>query len=288
MLGVTLALASSFFFALSNITVNRGLSGMDSLTGLLINLCTNALFLWIFLAVSSESIQIWAPANLVFVGVGLLVPGVARLFIIKGIERLGASISSCVLNGAPLLAILGALFLLKESPTLTNILGAICVVMGFVFLSWRGPTKTWRTGDLIFPLGGSLLFALRDNLVRFGLLMNPSPILGAAISSTTSSLTIGLFYVAVSQHRLWKQATPRSMMWFFLSGFTTFVSYVLLYTALGLDKVSIVSPLANCSSLFILPLSLLFLRDIERINARKVGATVLVVLGVFLISWEKF
>ena len=66
-----------------------------------------------------------------------------------------------MLNGAPLFAILGAFFLLRESPSWSNVLGAICIVVGFVVLSWRGATKTWRTADLIFPLAGALLFALK-------------------------------------------------------------------------------------------------------------------------------
>jgi drug/metabolite transporter (DMT)-like permease len=54
-----------------------------------------------------------------------------------------------------------------------------------------------------------------------------------------------------------------------------------------MERVSLISPLANASSLFVLPLSLIFLRDVDRLNARKIGAIVLVILGVFLISWEK-
>lgn len=288
MTAIILALGSSFFFAISNIAINRGLAGMDSFTGLLVNLSTNAIFLWLLLLWTSDLQHLLEPVNLVFVAVGLVVPGLARLLIIKGIDRLGASISSCVLNGAPLFAILGAFFFLSESPSWSNVLGALCVAVGFVVLSWRGTTKTWRTAGLIFPLAGALLFALRDNGVRFGLLLTPQPILGAAIASTTSSLTMGAAYVALSKYRLWSQATRSSFVWFLISGFTTFLSYFLLYTALSLEAVSIVSPLASCSSIFVLPLSLVLLRGVEQINTRKVAATVLVVLGVFLISWEKW
>jgi drug/metabolite transporter (DMT)-like permease len=285
---ILLALGSSFFFALSNVTINRGLAGMDSFTGLLVNLSTSALFLWLVFLLLPDRPEVLQSANLVFVAVGLLVPGVARLLIIQGIDRLGASITSCVLNGAPLFAILSAFLFLRESPSGSNVLGALCIVVGFVILSWRGATKTWRTADLLFPVAGALLFALRDNGVRFGLMLTPQPVLGAAIASTTSSLTIGAAYVALSKYRLWGQAARSSLAWFLISGFTTFLSYFFLYTALSLEAVSIVSPLANCSSLFVLPLSLVLLRGVERINARKVGATLLVVLGVFMISWEKW
>jgi drug/metabolite transporter (DMT)-like permease len=32
---------------------------------------------------------------------------------------------------------------------------------------------------------------------------------------------------------------------------------------------------------------MLFLKDVEKLTPRKVGATALVILGVLLISWEK-
>jgi len=288
MTAILLALASSFFFALSNIAINRGLAGMDSFTGLLVNLSTSALFLWLLLLLVAEPPEFLQSVNLVFVAVGLFVPGLARLWIIQGINRLGASISSCVLNAAPLFAILGAFIFLSERPSASNVFGVLCIVVGFAFLSWRGATKTWRTADLMFPLGGAILFALRDNMVRFGLLLTPHPILGAAIASTTSSIAIGAMGAVFSKHRLWRQATRSGLAWFVISGFTTFLSYFLLYTALSLEAVSIVSPLANCSSLFVLPLSLVLLRGVEKITPRKVGAAVLVVLGVFLISWEKW
>jgi drug/metabolite transporter (DMT)-like permease len=44
----------------------------------------------------------------------------------------------------------------------------------------------------------------------------------------------------------------------------------------------------NASSLFVLPLSAIFLQDVDQLNTRKTSAIVMVILGVFLISWEKF
>ena len=66
-----------------------------------------------------------------------------------------------------------------------------------------------------------------------------------------------------------------------------FLSYVFAYTALSMERVSLISPLVNGSSLFILPLSAWFLKDVERLTPRKIAAVLLVIVGVFLISWEK-
>ena len=82
-------------------------------------------------------------------------------------------------------------------------------------------------------------------------------------------------------------AAPRGFQWFAAAGFMNFLSYALAYSALSMERVSIVSPLINGSSLFVLPLSALFLKDVEQLTSRKVGAVLLVISGVLLISWEK-
>ena len=74
---------------------------------------------------------------------------------------------------------------------------------------------------------------------------------------------------------------------FAAAGFMNFLSYAFAYTALSMERVSLISPLINGSSLFILPLSALMLKDVEKITQRKIAAILLVILGVFLISWEK-
>jgi DME family drug/metabolite transporter len=234
-----------------------------------------------------EQIDLWRPINLIFVGVGVFVPGVARFFIFKGMERLGAPISACLTNSGPLFAILIAMLFLGEQPTLTNILGAFSIVGGIIALSWKGATKTWRSWDLIFPMVAAFLFAARDNLVRFAVIQVPSPVVAAAIASLTSFVTMSFAYLAFGEKKPLPQAARRGLGYFAISGFMNFLSYLLTYTALSLERVSIISPLVNGSSLFVLPLTALFLKDVEKLTARKIGATLLVIAGVFLIAWEK-
>jgi uncharacterized membrane protein len=287
MLAILLGLFGSFWFAVSMIFINRGILAVDYFRGLLANLTVNALCLCVYLSLSSDRLDLWAPANLIFVMIGIFVPGIARFFIFKGMERLGAPISACLTNSTPLFAILFAVFFLGERPTITNLLGALSIVAGIISLSWRGATKTWRTGVLVFPLIAAFLFAARDNLVRVGVLQIDSPIMGAAIASVVSLTTMALFYGAFAEKKPLGALGPRGLGLFGVSGFMNFLSYVFIYTALSMERVSLISPLANASSLFVLPLSIIFLKDVEKLTARKIGATGMVILGVLLISWEK-
>jgi drug/metabolite transporter, DME family len=287
MLAILLALFGSFWFAVSIIFINRGILSVDYFRGLLANLSLNALCLCVYLSLSSDGFNLWAPANLIFVIIGIFVPGVARFFIFKGMERLGAPVSACLTNSTPLFAIVFAVFFLGERPTGTNLLGALSIVAGIISLSWRGAAKTWRSGDILFPLTAAFLFAGRDNLVRIGVLQIGSPIVGAAIASVVSLATMALFYGAFAEHKPLGALGLRGLGLFAVSGLMNFLSYVFIYTALSMERVSLISPLVNASSLFVLPLSLIFLKDVEKLTARKIGATALVILGVLLISWEK-
>lgn len=287
MLAILLGLFGSFWFAVSMIFINRGILAVDYYRGLLANLSVNALCLCVYLSLSSDRVDLWAPANLIFVIIGIFVPGVARFFIFKGMERLGASISACLTNSTALFAIVFAVVFLGERPTITNLLGALSIVAGIISLSWRGATKTWRTGDLLFPLMAAFLFAGRDNLVRVGLLQIDSPITGATIASVVSLATMALFYRAFAENKPLGALGLRGLGLFGVAGFMNFLSYVFIYTALSMERVSLISPLVNASSLFVLPLSIIFLKDVEKLTARKIGATGMVILGVVLISWEK-
>jgi DME family drug/metabolite transporter len=287
MFGIALALFASFWFAAAMIFINRGVLSIDYFRGLLANLSVNALFLWLYIFLFVDNVDLWRPVNSIFVAVGVFVPGIARFLIFKSMERIGATISSCLTNAGPLFAIVIAISFLGEQPAAINILGAISIVGGIIALSWKGETKTWRTRDLGFPLAAALLFATRDNLVRFAVVQIPSPVVGAAIAATTSWLTMGSMYLTFGEKKALPPSARVGLSYFAISGFMNFLSYVLGYTALSLERVSIVSPLVNASSLFILPLSMLFLKDVEKLTPRKIGATLLVILGVFLISWEK-
>jgi len=287
MLAIIFGLLASFWFALSMVLINRGVLVIDYFRGLLTNLGVNALFLWLFILLFAERLDLSAPANLIFVLVGIFVPGVARFFMFKGMERLGASITSCLTNATPLFATLFAVTFLHERPSATNLLGTFSIVVGIVALTWKGASKTWRSRDLLFPLTAAFLFAARDNMVRFGLLKIYSPLVGATIAATTSFITMSLLYFLFEEKKPLPDSARKGFQLFAGAGFLNFLSYAFAYTALSMERVSLISPLVNGSSLFILPLSALFLKDVETITARKIAAIVMVICGVFLISWEK-
>ncbi len=66
MLAILLGLFGSFWFAVSMVLINRGVLSVDYFRGLLTNLGVNALFLWIYVLIFTDQIDLWEPANLHF------------------------------------------------------------------------------------------------------------------------------------------------------------------------------------------------------------------------------
>ncbi len=288
MLAVALGLLASVAFACTAMLVQRGVRQLDPFSGLLVDLFCNGALLWLFVFAFHDLAEIWSRANLIFVASGLIVPGLFRLVAFKGIERLGAAVATTVLNSAPLFAVLLAMVLLDEEPGPANLFGAVAVVSGLVVLSWKGETRSCRLPDLLFPVSGALFAALRDNVVRLGLLAGPAPMVGASITVTTSFLTMSAAYLPVHGLGRLRTCGRGALGNFALIGFVHFLAYLLMFSALDIADVSVVSPLIHCFSLFTLALSPLVLGDSEPITRRKVAATSMVVLGVLLIAWSRW
>jgi uncharacterized membrane protein len=74
-----------------------------------------------------------------------------------------------------------------------------------------------------------------------------------------------------------------SVGFFALSGVCEGAAYLLMWRALSVGSVSVVSPLVNSYSIVTIALAAIFLRDLERVTWRIAAAAVLIVAGVALV-----
>ncbi|HJM43541.1 MAG TPA: DMT family transporter, partial [Nitrospinota bacterium] len=184
-------LLSSLSFGCCYILARRGTVYCGVTLGTLISMGVNLLLLTIW-ALSTTPWAALADGRLwVFCLIGLFVPGFSRLLLISSVHKVGASRSSSIRAGAPLIATLVAVLWLKESPTPLNLAGIGAIVLGGVFLSKKSRNEPlWNRRDLIFPLGGTVLTAFRDVSVRFGLADYPYPVAGSWAATAVSMLVV--------------------------------------------------------------------------------------------------
>jgi drug/metabolite transporter (DMT)-like permease len=283
MLAIAFGILASLCFAAASLLAQRGLYIVPTPWGAWVTLIANSVFLLAFHFVLYPNAPIFVLENLTFVVVGLFVPGMTRVLTFRGIRTMGSAITSTIVNTTPMFSTALAMLALAERPGPLVLAGVVLIVGGLVIISWEGSERLWKRTELIFPFLAALLFSMKDVTVRWGLGGSAAPILAAAIAAITS--TIEIFLINCYIYKETFILPPKDVLrWFVSSGIFTGGSFLFMFLALSMERVSIIAPLINSYAAFVLVLAPLMARQIERVTPRKVAGAVLVVAGIFLIS----
>ena len=99
---------------------------------------------------------------------GLLAPGASQIFFTAAVAAAGPSRVSVVVGTAPLFAVAIALVFLDEPLEAGLVAGALLIVAGgFALISERVRPADFRAIGALFALAATVLFATRDNVVRW-------------------------------------------------------------------------------------------------------------------------
>jgi len=286
------ALVTCFSYAIDNYFVRQGLAkSPQPLVATVITLSVNFAFFLIlsFIFVPLDFFRLdWV---YLFIIAGILAPGCARALSYKGIERLGLSINTPIVNAESLFAVIMAILFLNEPVTLPIVAGIVSVVTGLILLGYetgrrKGTrvTKRFQYRYLFFPIMASIFYGVSVFFRKLGLNTVRSPILGATFTSGTSWCIFMIALIKSGNRKDLFQVKKQSLIYFILGGVATCIGWFSLFTALSIGRVTIVTPIATSYSLVTLLLSYFFLRQVERITLKIVVATVLVVGGVVLLS----
>jgi uncharacterized membrane protein len=109
------------------------------------------------------------------------------------------------------------------------------------------------------------------------------PVAGTAINVTAALIAFTGFLV-VSGQRGAMVTRGRSLACFVAAGIAENAGVFLNIVALSVGAVSVVAPLYGTSPIFVLLLSFIFLRRLEPLTGRVIVGTLLIVLGVCLIT----
>jgi len=214
---------------------------------------------------------------------GLFAPGISQILFTRAVGVIGPSRAAVLVGVSPVLSAAIAVTLLGEPLHVALVLGTLLVVVGGTLLvQERGGRSALLSLGIALGLGAALLFAIRDNLVRWAARGSDVPGFVAASASLISATVVILIVVALRPHAV--ERTRQAFRPFLLSGLVYGVSYACLYSAFDRGRVTIVAPLVATESLWAVLLSIVVLRRSERIGARLLVAAALVVGGGALIS----
>jgi bacterial/archaeal transporter family protein len=272
MSAVLLALASAALFGGMTVALRMGLRGLDDNGGAALATVIAALGV----ALVAAAFDLDRAGAWPFLLAGLLAPGASQVLFTLAVGEVGASRTSVMVGGAPLVAVAIALVFLGEPLSLPLLLGALAIVYGGALLA----AERDRPGDLrriglVYAAGAAVLFATRDNLAR-AWHTQASP--GTAAAATLLAGTVAA--------ALWTRRPPttRELRRLAPAGILFGLSYVCLFEAYFRGKVSVVSPLIATESLWGVGLSALLIRHTEGMGRRIAIGALLVVAGGVLIG----
>jgi uncharacterized membrane protein len=277
-----LALGAAFLSAAATIFIRQGLRRSDPYTGIWINLMVGTVALWAAVLVTGGVVHVSAQSALLFVLAGLIGTVGGRLLRFLAIEKVGASVSSAVLNLQPLISTGLAILFLGEHVTMPIVLGTVVIVAGTVLLSASGEQLGFRPWQIVLPLASAACFGIVAILRKIGL-GQMGPVIGTAINVTTALIVFSALMLA-SGHRGILACRGRSLAHFIAAGITENTGVFLTIVGLSLGAVSVVTPLTATGPIFVLLLSPIFLRGVEVLTTRVVVGTVMIVAGVYLIT----
>jgi drug/metabolite transporter (DMT)-like permease len=202
---------------------------------------------------------------------GFLAPGISQILFTRSVKEIGASRTSVTVGTAPLFALVIAFTLLDEPLEAQLIVGAVAIVAGGVALvGERDRPDHLRSLGILFALGASVLFAVRDNIVR-ALHTHGSPETVAA-ATMLAGLLVGIAAArGLPSRRDVRALAPAGLMFGF--------SYICAFEAYFHGRVSVVSPLIATESLWGVGLAALVIGQSEAVGWRVVLGAVAIVGG---------
>lgn len=279
-----IALIASISYALSNVSARRGLRYSPPITVTCVSLIVHTITLWGAVFLTGGIPEVPLIAVLLFVITGILQP-VIRLFTYMGIYRIGASRSGTLRSTHPLFSAIIAISILDEEAGIAVIAGTPLIVMGIILISWQreGRLSSFRWWHLLIPLAAALLAGIVHPIRRYALAISNHPLFFAALVGIVSLICLGgyLSLPIKTQRPVWS----RKALWpFITAGLFETIGILMVITALSLGPVVVVSPIVATSPMWILLGTAIFLRGIERVNARTAIGALCVMGGTIAIS----
>jgi drug/metabolite transporter, DME family len=280
-----LALASAFFSAIATILIQQGLRRSNFYAAFWINVAVGVVGLWtaVLLFVPRETWDWSAVPYFVFSGVVGTAGG--RLFRTVAIDKVGAPVAAAIFNLTPLIATGLAIALLHERVTAPILAGTLIIVAGTVMLSLSGKYVGFQTRHLIYPVLAATCFGIVQIARKMGL-SQAGPLFDAAVNSTAAMVAATTFVVATGNRRALR-VDRESLLYLIGGGAAENTGVTLLIVALGFGDVSVVTPLIGTAPLFVLLLAFVIPGGRRQLGWRVVTATLLIVLGVYLLTGAK-
>ena len=287
MTAVLLACASAALFGAMSVAIRLGLRDLDDaeLGSFAMSSLALVLTAGLGLAVSHGAglADAWP-----FLAAGVVAPGISQVLFVRAVRDAGAARTSVLMGTAPLVAVVIAFTILGEPVSAGLIAGGLLIVSGGIALAnERVRPEDFRRLGVVFAVAATVLFAVRDNVVRALATDSDVPPLVAVPVSLFAAVATVAVYLVVTRRGSWALGYGGAVRTFAPAALIFGLSYVLLFEAYYHGRVSVVAPLVATESLWGVAFAALFLRRSELVGRRLVLGAVLIVAGGVVIGLSR-
>ena len=299
MLGNFLGLTSSAVFAMVSIIARRGVLRASSTYFATLSIFTSPFFFFLVTLMTGDLLgmgQISLKAYLFWSLSGIVHLALGRTWAYRAYQLIGSNRSMVVLSLNPIVSLILAVIILKESLTWVMVPGILLLLLGPVLIAWREQTFTVRASSvkpqgkdvdrhtlykgMFFGAGAALFWGSSAIFIKLGLSSGGSPLAGSFIAHVAASLAILPSSLLNKQTRMeLLQKDSASLRLAILSGLTSCTAQTLRYLAFSYGSVIIVSLMQRTLPLWVLLFAFIFNREYESFSRWVLIGNALIVVG---------
>ena len=282
MIAEALALVASFFTALSSVLATKGMRDSNADTANIVMTGVQTIVLSLLLIHDIPEMNV--VGLLWFSLAGISGSFIGRLLTLRSYNSFGVASSSALIGTSPLLATFFAILFLGEPLILPVVLGSVLVVVGIALINLKEGNLSIKWDSIYLPVSAAFLYAISNILRKMGTNNLPHSVFGAQSSTFFGFITF-ILYLTVKDRFSEININRGNIVWLISSGVCNAVAWIALTTALIRGSVSITTSIVYSYPLFSVFLSYLLLRDVESFNRFIVVGSVLIVIGVLVVSF---
>lgn len=277
------AILAAVLYSLSFVAARRGLRYSNSATVTVVSLVVQSVTFCTLVGVTGAPALDRAALGLIVVA-GSFQPFVRQMTYL-GMQKIGAARSGSLRATHPFWAGLIAVALLGETLTLRLFLGNATVIAGIAAISWQGSRVRLEVPGwyVLFSMTAAFLAGVAFPLRRAALTLSPEPLFFAAVIGVVGLSLVGVAQAvpALAQRYVWDR---RALQAFLAAGLFEAVANAGILYALRDGDVVVIAPITATLPMWTLLGTVVFLRDMERVTRATVIGTVLVVVGIVLVT----
>ncbi len=303
MLGVILGLGCAVAFGANAIVTRRGVLRASSNYIATISILIGPLFFLLAAGVKGDIYQIgqWPWQAYVYLALsGVIHFGVGRTWAYRSIQLIGSTRSYIVITLNPIVSIVLAMIVLKETIKPLMILGILFSLSGPLLTMVKEKTvardaqsKANSYGKeldrhtlylgMLYGMGAAIFWGSSAIFIKLGLESGGSPVAGSLIAYLAASIFISPSLLNRENKREILTRDRKSFQIALISGLTINIAQLLRYLAFGYGSVIIITVLIRTSNFWVLLFSFIFNREYESFSRWVLLGNALLIGGIVLI-----